>query len=146
MARPSRKPSLEEFTRAAEATRGFVGKIAEAFKVNRRTVLNWCNKDKRFQDAVDEWRGRMLDDCIRTAHALANGIPEIKDGKRVGWIERPDSYMLRYLIGKYGANEGFGETLDITSKGESIKAEPVTIEVIDKREQVESSDGTEHER
>ena len=45
--------------------------------------------------------------------------------------------MLRYLIGKLGANEGFGETVDITSKGESIKPEPITLRFVANREELE---------
>ena len=73
----SRKPPLKDFVAAAKATRGTMGKIAEAFGVSRRTVINWCNKDPRFRDAIEEWRGVLLDECIKSARAIAIGIPKL---------------------------------------------------------------------
>ena len=140
----SRKPSLKDFEAAAKATRGTVGKISEAFGVTRRTVINWCNKDQKFRDAIEEWRGALLDECIKSARALAIGIPKLDSNKKIiGWKERPDSLMLRYLLGTLGRNEGFGENIDITSKGESIKPDPVVVEVIDRREQVAKNEEDE---
>lgn len=112
--------------------------MAATLDVYRSTIYRWCEKDKSFQDVIDEYRGRFLDRCLQTAEATALGIPKLKNGKLVGWIERPDSYMLRYLIGKLGSKEGWGESLDVTSKGESIKPDPVVIEVIDRREQIDT--------
>ena len=38
------------------------------------------------------------------------GIPEKDEsGNFVGWRERPDGYMIRYLLSTLGRNEGFGE-------------------------------------
>ena len=41
-------------------------------------------------------------------------------GKVIGWEERPDGNMLRYLLGTLGKKEGFGESLDITTNGKDI--------------------------
>ena len=54
--------------------------------------------------------------------------------------------MLKYLIGKFGRNEGFGESIDITTKGEKISNDKVVIEVIDSRDKIDvSSDGEAEE-
>ena len=129
-----KKPKIKDFKRACDATKGDLTKMAVAFDVTRRTVRNWCNADAKFQEALDEYRGRSLDECLNRAKQLALGIPKIveKDGKPIiaGWIEKPDGYMLRYLIGKLGKDEGYGDSIDVTSKGESIKSEPYVIRVI----------------
>lgn len=132
----SKKPSLKKFIEAADACRGIKTNIAKAFGVSRNTVINWCNTDPEFNDVIENYKGQLLDEVIKTARIVALGIPKLKDGKVVGWIEKPDSYMLRYFMSTYGHNEGFGERLDVTTNGESIKSEPIRIEVIDRREDV----------
>ena len=99
-------------------------------------------KDPAFSVIVEHHRGRFLDECLAAAKNLACGVPKYDEtGNFIGWKVRPDSYLLRYLIGKLGASEGFGESLDITSKGQCITPpESITIEVIDRREQVENKD------
>ena len=65
---------------------------------------------------------KVFDRCFTTAQALAFGIPDTDDnGNVIGWIERPDSGMLRYFLSTLGRNEGFAENVDITSNGETIK-------------------------
>lgn len=56
---------------------------------------------------------RKVDDCIDRAYQVAMGIPEIKDKKIVGWVERPDGNMLRYLLSTLGRKEGFGEVQEL---------------------------------
>ena len=142
-----KKPKLSDFKAACDATKGDLTKMAVAFNATRRSVRDWCNKDPKFMEALDECRGRSLDECLSRAKMLAMGIPKIKekDGKKqiVGWIEKPDGYMLRYLIGKLGKDEGYADSLDVTSKGESIKPDPIVIEVIDNRDKVEKEEDTQ---
>ena len=140
---PYKKPSLKKFREVVIACKGFKGDVAKALNVNRLTVLNWCKDDPEFNACFAECDGKILDECLKSARQLAIGIPKTKkvDGKTVltGWTERPDGQMLRYLIGKYGRDEGFAESLDITSNGETINAAPpapVVVEIIDRREQV----------
>lgn len=142
-----KKPKLSDFKMVCEACRGNKTKIAKAFQVSRMTVLNWCNKDPKFNDAVEEYSGILLDECLNSARLLALGIPDLDaNGKIKGWKERPDGFMLKYLIGKFGRNEGFGESIDITTKGEKISNEKVVIEVIDSRDKIDvSSDGESEE-
>ena len=131
-----KKPKIEEFTEICRKCRGIKSRIADALGVNRGTVHDWINKDARFRKAVEEQQGRFFDDLLKTAESLALGIPKVKNGKRVGWEEEPNVKVLTYLLGKFGRNEGFGDSIDITSKGESIKPEPITVEIIDNRDKV----------
>lgn len=136
-----KKPTLKKFREACEACRGVKMKIAKAFGVARITVDEWCKNDPEFAKAVDEYKGQLLDECLNSARALAIGIPELNDRKQiVGWKEKPDGYMLRYLISTLGRREGFGDSLDVTSNGETIRQEPIRIEVIDRRDKVQQPD------
>lgn len=132
-----RRPGLKEFKELAEGCKGNVGRMAKTLGVYRQTIYKWCKADERYQDVIEEYRGRLLDECLQSARAVSVGIPKLKNGVIIGWIERPDVYMLKYLISTLGRKEGFGESLDLTSKGESIKPDPVVVEVIDNRDRVD---------
>lgn len=131
------KPSLKKFEEVSNHCEGNISAIASTFKVYRTTVYDWMKKDPAFSVIVEHHRGRFLDECLAAAKNLACGVPKYDEtGNFIGWKVRPDSYLLRYLIGKLGASEGFGE-----SKGQSIAPpESMTIEIIDRREQVENKD------
>lgn len=132
-----KKPKLEDFTEALRRAGGNVSRVADFFGVSRVAAYDWIKKDPKFKKALDDQRGRTLDALVNTALSLAHGIPLLKDGKRVGWKEEPNWRVLTYLIGKLGQNEGFGDKVDITSNGESIKPEPVTIRFVASREDLE---------
>lgn len=141
-----KRPSLKKFKEVAEACGGTVGKMATALGVYRQTVYKWCAAEPEFQAIIDEYRGKLLDECLKSARVVSIGIPKLDEKKRIiGWIEKPDGYMLRYLISTLGRKEGFGEAIDVTTKGDSIKPDPITIEVIDKREQIASPEDDEEE-
>lgn len=131
------KPNLETFRETAEACGGVVSRMAKALGVARKTIYEWCAKNEKYQAVLDEYKGKLLDECLKVARLTALGIPKLdKDNKVVGWKERPDGQMLRYFISTLGKKEGYGESIDITSKGESVKPDPVVIEVIDRRDQI----------
>lgn len=115
-----KKPSLKTFEEAVAKSGGNLTKVAETFKTSRTQLYRWVNSDKSFKEIVNDARMRLFDECLATARVLSVGIPEIQNGKMVGWIEKPDSGMLRYLIGCLGKNEGFGESVDITTGGEKV--------------------------
>lgn len=132
-----KKPPLDVFEQAVEACKGNIGKIAEGLAVHRCSIYDWCNRDPRYQAVIDNYRGKFLDECLKSGRILALGIPKLdKKNQVIGWTERPDGQMLRYFISTLGKKEGYGESIDITSKGESVKPDPVVIEVIDNRMQV----------
>lgn len=99
---------------------GNVTAVAKAFGVQRHAVYDWM-KDPIYKQVLDDARGNFLDEALTTARILVRGIPDIQNGRQVGWITPPDSGMVRYILGTLGRNDGFGEHIDITTKGESIK-------------------------
>lgn len=135
------KPSLKQFREVAKKCNGNISAIASSFGKYRSTIYDWLSKDEDFKKTIEEYRGQLLDKCLETADYLANGIPimeETENGAEFrGWKVQPDGNMLRYLISTLGRKEGFGEAIDVTTNGEGLKPSgPITIEVIDKREQV----------
>lgn len=138
------KPSLKRFKEVAQRCNGNISAIASFFSVYRSTVYKWMTDDSDFREAVNEHRGRLFDKCLKTAELLANGVPLVETTETgqqqfAGWKVQPDSGMLRYLLGSLGRAEGFGEHIDITSNGETIKdekPEPYVIRIIDDRTQV----------
>ena len=140
------KPKLTRFQQVAAEQCGNISKIADAFGVGRASVYRWLLTDEKFKSVIEEQRGRLLDRCIESAALLANGVPSWEESANgpvfKGWKVMPDGNMLRYLISTLGRKEGFGEStaIDITSKGEKLIPEPIQIEVIDRREQVEKEE------
>lgn len=114
------KPNIEAFRTAVEKYGGNLTKVAEAFNTSRTNLYKWLKSDNAFQMVVDDARGKMFDECLSTARVLALGVAKVEGGKVIGWEERPDGNMLRYLLGTLGKKEGFGESLDITTNGKDI--------------------------
>lgn len=105
-----KKPNLDEFEEALRKTGGNLTQTASLFGVTRQTIYNWCNEEPSFKAALGDQRKRLFDSCLDAARLIAVGIPIIdQDGKMVGWKERPDGQMLRYLMSTLGRDEGFGE-------------------------------------
>ena len=134
------KPSLKRFKEVAKKCNGNISAMATAFVVYRSTIYDWMDEDEQFKAVVEEYRGRLFDKCLKTAELLANGVPIFemteKEAVFAGWKVQPDGNMLRYLISTLGRKDGFGEAIDVTSNGERIIPEPITIEIIDERKQV----------
>lgn len=106
----AKKPNIEYFRKILRKSGGNLTKVAATFKVARKTVYQWAKEDVEFKDAISDERGALVDECLVSARVLALGIPEKdKDGNFVGWRERPDGYMIRYLLSTLGKSEGFGE-------------------------------------
>ncbi|TWV64073.1 hypothetical protein [Parabacteroides distasonis] len=106
----AKKPNIEDFRKAVRKSGGNLTKVAATFKVARKTIYQWAKEDSEFKDAISDERGALVDECLVSARVLALGIPEKdENGNFVGWRERPDGYMIRYLLSTLGRNEGFGE-------------------------------------
>ena len=116
---------------------GNISKVAEAFGVWRSALYVWMRDDEQFQAVVDDARMKMFDKCLATAEVVANGIPDIQNGKVVGWVEKPDGNMLRYLLGTLGKKEGFGESIDITTNGKDVNS---LFRVLTKEEMAEADE------
>lgn len=114
------KPDIEAFRTAVEKYGGNLTKVAEAFNTSRTNLYKWLKADENYQMVVDDARGKMFDECLSTARVLALGVANVEGGKIVGWAEKPDGNMLRYLLGTLGKKEGFGESIDVTTNGKDI--------------------------
>lgn len=102
-------PTLEDFARVCEATRGRMGKIAEAFDVGVTTVYKWRDEEPGFAEALNSPREIVMDKLTEVAEIIAVGIPELDDnGKFVGWKEYPNVTTLHKLMDTYGMMRGFG--------------------------------------
>ena len=108
------RPSLDEFKDLLRKAGGNLTKAAALVGVTRQTVWGWAKADYEFQDAMKDERKRVFDKCLDVAYAVAMGVPKVNENKEfVGWEEKPDSNMLRYLLSTLGRDEGFGEKHDV---------------------------------
>ena len=127
-----KKPKIEKFREVANACQGNLTKIAQAFRVSRQTVYNWCAEDKTFKEVVDDYKMRLYDEALESARNLCVGIPKVNEkGEFAGWIERPDPYTVRYLLSTLGKNEGFTERHDLTSNGQTIFPKVISLSLED---------------
>lgn len=108
-----KKPDISKFREILHKTGGNLSKVAAVFNVTRKSVYDWAKADEQFKDAISDERGSLVDECLVSARVLALGIPEKDEkGNFIGWRERPDGYMIRYLLSTLGRKEGFGEIQD----------------------------------
>ena len=106
----AKKPNIDDFRKILRKSGGNLTKVAATFKVARKTIYQWAKEDVEFKDAISDERGALVDECLVSARVLALGIPEkYEKGNFIGWRERPDGYMIRYLLSTLGKSEGFGE-------------------------------------
>lgn len=108
-----KKPDISKFREVLRKSGGNLTKVAATFHVTRKTVYDWAKSDTEFKDAITDERGSLVDECLVSARVLALGIPEKDEkGNFIGWRERPDGYMIRYLLSTLGRKEGFGDSMD----------------------------------
>lgn len=110
-----RKPSLDEFEDAIRKTGGNLSQTAGLLGVTRQTVHNWVREDGEFKSVVQDSRKKLFDQCLDAARIIALGVPHIDPatGHILGWKEKPDGQMLRYLLSTLGRDEGFGESVNV---------------------------------
>ena len=139
-----KKPTLEELKKALEQTRGNLTNTAKLLGVNRTTLWAWQKNDPEFRAAITDSRKGKLDQFITTAEILALGIPELEKGtgRVIGWIEKPDAGMLKFFMSTLGRDEGFGDSMDLTTNGKELQS-VVKVEIIDKRSDVAKNDENE---
>ena len=111
-----KRPNLERFRLAAEVTGGNVSKIAGIFQVTRACVYTWTQNAK-YWAVIAEERGKLVDQLIESARVSAAGIPiRTEEGEIIAWREKPDSQMLKYLLGTFGRREGFQRENNLNAK------------------------------
>lgn len=130
-----KKPTLGRFEQAVEACAGNLSDVASMLGVSRQSVYKWMQNDEDFNNVVKDSRKVVFDKAFQTARIVAMGIPKVdSSGKLVGWVERPDTKMLIYLMQTLGKDEGFGNSVDLTSGGDKL---PTVINVIKSDEPIE---------
>ena len=72
-----KKPDLEDFRKAADASQGNYTKIAQFFGVSRQTVYNWCRDDSDFRTVIQDYKMRLYDDALTLGRD--EGFTERKD-------------------------------------------------------------------
>lgn len=104
-------PTLEDWELVCNATRGRIGKIAEAFDVSVHTVYKWRDEEEGFNDALNAPREIVMDKLQDVAELMAMGVPDQdpETGRFVGWKERPSEAIILKLFKIYGMNRGFGD-------------------------------------
>ena len=61
---------------------------------------------------------RLFDDVLESSEHLTLGIPLFDDdGSFMGWQEKPDPHIGKYIMSTIGRDEGFGNNMDITTNG-----------------------------
>ena len=115
----SKKPSLKAWREALFIHKANLSKVADAFQVHRGTVNDWRKADEEFNEAFLDARKRTLDQLIDVGVVVSNGILGKDESGNTYWVERPDSGMLRYMIGILGRDEGWGDErkTEVTVKG-----------------------------
>ena len=110
-----RKPNFDEFEDAIRKTGGNLTQTAGILGVTRQTIHNWIREDEMFKAAVKDSRMKLFDQCLDAARIIALGIPHIDPatGHIIGWKEKPDGQMLRYMLSTPGREEGFGESVNV---------------------------------
>lgn len=112
----SKKPNIKDFQKVAIAKGGIIASIALVFGVSRLAVYNWCEKDQRFRQAIDESRDTFLDICESNLQTLCKGIPKIETDdngmrKQVGWEDKPSESAITFVLRTIGKQRGFIERI-----------------------------------
>ncbi len=138
-----KKPDAATFRKVVAQCGGNLSKVANVFGCSRTTIWQWSKQDKEFETIIKDERKKLYDELLVVARTVALGVPEYENqydengdvvldekGKPkkifVGWRERPDTGMIKYLMGGIAGKEGFGlpedETDGIVQDGVPIKA------------------------
>lgn len=138
------RPTIEKFQEAMDKAGGNVTVVARAFGVRRGTVYDWL-KSPEYKQVLDDARGSFLDEALTSARILVRGIPDIQNGKQVGWIVPPDSGMTRYILGTLGRNEGFGEHIEVKQTSDNYDPSTAKMDLKEMERQLYGRALTEEE-
>ncbi len=118
-----KKPTLKRFKELAMKHGGNKTKIAAELGVGRLAVHEWCKSDADFAAAITEQRGEAFDKVLQSSVLLATGIPKMRKGKVVGWVEKPDPKIAIYLLSTLGKEEDFG-AIEVSHKVKVERRDP----------------------
>ena len=86
--------------------------ICNEVGISRRTYYDWCKEKPGFEDTCNDLKEGMVDTAIETIMKA---------------MEQMDSKAAIFVLKTLGKSRGFGETLDITSNGETIQIPSINI-------------------
>jgi len=101
-----------------EAKSGNIAAAAKGLGVQRATLYAWIDKSKALSKALNDIRESGLDFTEQQAMLLIKGVPKMKEGKLVGWEEKPDGAMIRYMLSTKGKHRGYTEKQEVEHSGQ----------------------------
>jgi hypothetical protein len=129
-----------------------IGKTCKAVGIGRRTFYNWKEDDEQFAEDYEEEIQSDIDDSEEKMKLLRQGVPKFdKDGKFIGWIERPHFQALALHLQSKAKDRGWGQSIEVTRKvddGRQLSDEELLAEIQNLGKQVTdgewdtSKDGT----
>lgn len=117
-----KKPSKEIIVTVLEKKHGNLAESARAIGVSRSALAKWISKDRALSQALEDIREGMIDFTESQMMLLIRGIPKFgkkPDGTQelVGYLERPDSQLIKFNLSTRGRHRGYGEHLGIEHSG-----------------------------
>jgi len=113
----NKRPSIEDFKTVCNAKGGIITSIASVFGVERVTVYDWCKKNPKYQEALDNSREVFLDITESNLQTLVKGIPNYReeDGKKIfeSWAVPPSESAIIFVLRTIGKKRGYTEKQEI---------------------------------
>ena len=100
------KENKELFLEVFKKTAGNVSQACKAIKINRKTFYDWCKKDKKFKDKIDEINESLIDNVETLAYK------KIKEG---------DTTMLIFFLKTKAKHRGWTEKMEIAHTNANIE-------------------------
>lgn len=103
---------------------------AIALNVERKTLYEWINKSPKLQAMINDANESMVD---------------FTETKLIEKINEGDLTAIIFHLKTKGKNRGFVDRSEVTGKdGKDLNTGPITVEVIDKREQIDNDENTDY--
>lgn len=98
-----------------------IGKTCDVLGIHRTNITYWRNTYEWFNEEYLNLMEYEKDDGEERLKLMAMGIPKIKDGKFVGWIEKPHYRALEKFLDTKVKDRGYGKMITINDeRGEKI--------------------------
>jgi hypothetical protein len=114
----AKKPNIDDFRKICVAKGGIISGIATTFKSTRKAVYDWCIKDERFQEAIDDAREAFLDTAETQLQVLVKGVPKIIENEKgekefAGWQVPPSESAIIFSLRTLGRKRGYTERHEV---------------------------------